>query len=61
MSRTYHLIILTDGKPKGMAVAMGSDEPCTLEQMKIDAASKFGVERVVSVSHSQNLSAPKSL
>ena len=49
MSRTYHLVILTDGKPKGMTVAMGSDEPCTIEQMKIDAVSKFGVERVVSV------------
>ena len=53
MSRTYHLVILTDGQSKGMTVAMGSDEPCTLEQMKIDAASKFGVERVVSVTDKQ--------
>ena len=55
MSRTYHLIILTDGKPKGMTVAIASDEPCTLEQMKIDAVSKFGVERVVSVEPKINL------
>ena len=53
MSRTYHLIILTDGKPKGMTVAIASDEPCTLEQIKIDAVSKFGVERVVSVTDKQ--------
>ena len=53
MSRTYHLIILTEGKPKGMTVALASDEPCTLEQMKIDAVSKFGVERVVSVTDKQ--------
>lgn len=49
MNRTYHLTVLTDGKPKGMTVALASDEPCTLEQMKIDAISKFGSERVVLV------------
>ena len=58
MSRIYRLIILTAGKPNGMTVALASDEPCTLEQMKIDAVSKFGIERVVSVTHKKNLSAP---
>ena len=53
MSRTYHLTILTDGQPKGMTVALANDEPCDLEQMKIDAVSKFGVERVVSVTDNQ--------
>lgn len=49
MTRIYRLIILTDGKPKGMTVALANDEPCDLEQMKKDAVSKFNAERVISV------------
>ncbi len=49
MTRIYRLIILTDGKPKGMTVALANDEPCDLEQMKKDAASKFNAERVIKV------------
>ena len=49
MTRIYRLIILTDGKPKGMTVSLANDEPCDLEQMKIDAISKFGAERVIFV------------
>lgn len=49
MTRIYRLIILTDGKPKGMTVALANDEPCDIEQMKIDAISKFNAERVISV------------
>jgi hypothetical protein len=50
MTRIYRLIILTDGKPKGMTVALANDEPCDPEQMKIDAISKFGADRFISVS-----------
>ena len=49
MNRIYRLIILTDGKPKGMTVALANDEPCDLEQMKKDAISKFNAERVIKV------------
>jgi hypothetical protein len=49
LSNIYRLIILTDGKPKGMTVSLANDEPCDLEQMKIDAISKFNAERVISV------------
>jgi len=47
MTRIYRLIILTDGKPKGMTVA--SEEACTLEEMKASAISRFNAERVISV------------
>jgi hypothetical protein len=49
MSTTYHIVILTNGKPKGMTVALANDEPCDIEQMKKDAISKFNAERVISV------------
>ncbi len=55
MTRIYRLIILTDGKPKGMTVALANDEPCDLEQMKKDAISKFGIERIIEVKNAQNL------
>ena len=49
MSIIYRLIILTDGKPKGMTVSLANDEPCDLEQMEKDAISKFNAERVIKV------------